>query len=96
MIAAMKIRVECYAGHRGDESPRRVFFDKRSIEVIEVVDRWFGTDHRYFKILGSDEATYVLRQDVLTNSWQMTMYEAPSASDRRRPYQTKAEIGSGH
>jgi len=80
----MNIRVECYAGYHGDETPRRLFFDDRSIEVAEVIDRWFGTGHRYFKILGSDEATYILRQDILKHSWEMTMYEGASASDKRR------------
>ena len=41
----MKIRVQCYAGCRGDEMPRRLFFGERSIEVIAMIDRWFGPDH---------------------------------------------------
>ena len=34
----MKIRVQCYAGCRGDETPRRLFFGERSIEVIAVIE----------------------------------------------------------
>ncbi len=80
----MKIQVECYAGYRGEETPRRLVFDERSIEVIEVIDRWFGSDHRYFKIKGSDKATYIIRQDIPTLAWEMTMYQGPSAHDERR------------
>jgi len=79
----MKIRVDCYAGHRGDETPRRLFFDERSIEVIEVIDRWIGSDHRYFKLKGSDQATYIIRQDTLMHCWEMTMYQTPSLCDER-------------
>ena len=77
----MKVGVECYAGYRGDETPRRILFDGRAVAVVEVIDRWLGADHRYFKVLGSDEATYILRQDIPTHSWEMTMYQAPHISD---------------
>ncbi len=33
------IRVECYAGHRGEEEPRRIFLGERGIAVLEVLDR---------------------------------------------------------
>ena len=79
----MKIRVECYAGHRGEETPRRLFLDERSIEIIEVIDRWFGPDHRYFKVQGSDRATYVIRQDIPTHCWELTMYQTPPLCNER-------------
>ena len=80
---AMKIRVECYAGYRGDEAPRRIFFDNRSIDVKEVVDRWFGPDHTYFKVQGSDQATYIIRQDISTHCWELTMYQSASHRNER-------------
>ena len=73
----MKIRVECYAGHRGEETPRRFFFDHKSVEVVEIIDRWYGPDYRYFKIRASDRATYIIRQDELTHAWELTMYQTP-------------------
>lgn len=75
----MKVQVECYAGYRGDETPRRIIFDQRSIDVAEVLDRWLGADHRYFKVLGSDNSTYILRQDLLKHIWEMTMYQGPDS-----------------
>jgi hypothetical protein len=80
----VKIRVECYAGHRGDETPRRIVFDARSVEVAEVLDRWLGADHRYFKVRGADQATYILRQDMPTQAWEMTMYEKAAVAGERR------------
>lgn len=59
----MKIRVECYAGHRGDEEPRAFWLGERRIAVIEIVDRWIAPDHRYFKVRGEDGHAYVLRSD---------------------------------
>ena len=72
----MTIRVECYAGYRGEETPRRFFLGKREIVVLEVVDRWFGPDHRYFKVNGDDGGTYILRNDEHTGRWEMTLYDA--------------------
>ena len=82
-MAGIKIRVECYAGYRGDETPRRIFFHERSVEVIDIIDQWIGEDHRYFKVKGSDQTTYILRQDVPSHSWEMTMYQAPASSSER-------------
>jgi hypothetical protein len=72
----MLVRVECYAGHHGEETPRRLSFDGRSVEFLELLDCWLGTDHRYFKMLGDDGATYVLRHDAPRECWELTMYVA--------------------
>jgi hypothetical protein len=70
----LSIRVECYAGHRGEETPRRFFVGERPVEVIEVLDRWLGPEHRYFKVRGDDGDVYILRYDAATNQWELTMF----------------------
>jgi hypothetical protein len=72
----MLVQVECYAGHRGEETPRRLRWDGRSVELVEVLDCWLGIDHRYVKTLGADGATYILRHDVARGRWELTMYAA--------------------
>ena len=69
------ITVECYAGHRGEESPRRFFLGKKSVEVSEILDRWLAPDHRYFKLRGVDEAVYIIRHDEKTGRWELTMFD---------------------
>lgn len=71
----MIIRVDCYAGYRGEETPRRFVLGERRIEVTDVIDCWLGSDHRYFKVVGADGATYILRHDVPTGCWELTMFE---------------------
>lgn len=71
----IRVRVECYAGHRGEETPRRFFFDGRAVEVAEVVDQWLAPDHRYFKLRDAQGATWILRHDVRKGVWELTMYE---------------------
>jgi hypothetical protein len=70
------VRVECHAGHRGEETPRRFSLGgDRSIEVIEMVDAWLAPDHRYFKLRGDDGASYILRNDVPSGRWELTMFD---------------------
>jgi hypothetical protein len=69
------VRVECYAGHKGEETPRRFFLDGRAIEVAEIVDQWLAPDHRYFKLCDPHGATWILRHDTRTGRWELTMYE---------------------
>ena len=72
----MKVRVECYAGYRGEETPRRFHLGERTVEVAEVLDRWLAPDHRYFKVRGDDGARYILRHDPNSGDWELTLYEA--------------------
>jgi hypothetical protein len=44
------------------------------IEVIEVVDRWLDPDHRYFKITGDDDATYIICHDTVAGGWELVFY----------------------
>jgi hypothetical protein len=69
------LRVECYAGYRGEETPRAFFLADRRIEVAEVLDSWLAPDHRYFKIRGDDGCLYILRHDVMSGEWEMTLFE---------------------
>ena len=69
------IRVECYAGYRGEETPRRLHLGEQDVELVEVLDRWLSPEHRYFKCRGDDEATYILRHDESTGCWELTLYD---------------------
>jgi hypothetical protein len=72
----MDIRVECYAGYKAEETPRRLIFDDRTIDVADVIDQWLAPDHRYFKLRGADGATYIIRHDVAAERWELVMFEA--------------------
>jgi len=69
------IQVDCYCGYRADESPVRFFLGERVVEVREIIDRWLGQDHRYFKVRGDDNATYILRHDSGADIWELTMFD---------------------
>ncbi len=69
----MEISVSCYAGYRGEETPRRLRFKHREVAVT-VLDRWLSPDHRYFKLLGDDQALYILRHDPVAQGWELVFY----------------------
>ena len=72
----MHIQVECYAGYRGEETPRYIRMATYKIEIREIVDRWLSPDHRYFKIRGSDDATYIIRHDTANWQWELVFYQS--------------------
>jgi hypothetical protein len=73
---ALAVRVECYAGHRGEQMPRALILGDRRIDVAEVLDAWLAPDYRYFKLRAADGDTYLVRHDERSNTWELTMFRA--------------------
>ena len=72
----MRIQVDCYAGYRGEETPRCIRMATYKIEVKKVLDRWLAPDHRYFKVIGDDDATYIIRHDTVKLVLELVFYRA--------------------
>jgi hypothetical protein len=71
----MQIKVKCYAGYRGEETPRIISFGSRKVEAKEILDRWLDPAHRYFKILGDDKAIYIIRHNMDSWIWELIFYQ---------------------
>ena len=69
-----RLRVDCHAGYRGEETPIRFWLGRRCIEIDRILDRWLAPDHRYFKVLGDDGGLYILRHDEQRWEWSLTIY----------------------
>jgi hypothetical protein len=72
------IQVECYAGAKADETPRRFIRQGRTIEVGEVLDRWHQVESKpewpradYFKVRSVDEREYLLKHDLESDEWYL-------------------------
>jgi hypothetical protein len=72
----LRVGVECYAGHRGEQTPRMLILGDRRVVVAEVLDAWLAPDYRYFKLRGSDGDTYLVRHDERSDTWELTMFRA--------------------
>lgn len=77
------VMVECYAGHRGEESPRRFYLGDRVVEISEILDRWLDPEHRYFKVRGNDDGVYILRHDTAKGEWELIMYDSGNRKQTR-------------
>jgi Domain of unknown function (DUF6504) len=72
----VRVRVECYAGARADESPRRFTWDGRCIEVAEVSQRWRQAESLpssppadCFEVRGADGLAYRLEHRPDSDEW---------------------------
>ena len=72
------IQVECYAGAKADETPRRFIRQGRTIEVGEVLDRWYQVESKpewpradYFKVRAVNEREYLLKHDLESDQWYL-------------------------
>jgi hypothetical protein len=70
------IQVECYAGTKADETPRRFIREEQPVEVEEVLDRWHQIESEpewpradYFKVRGADGHEYLLKHDLEADEW---------------------------
>jgi hypothetical protein len=57
------------------DEPRSFSIGGRRVGVAEVIDRWLGVDHRYFKLRGDDGAVYIVRHDERRDSWELAVYD---------------------
>ncbi|THB69096.1 MAG: hypothetical protein D6E12_05235 [Desulfovibrio sp.] len=65
------VHVECYAGYRGEQTPRRIHFQEQTVRVEKVLDQWVEPEHRYFKVRTEDGATWLLRVAHGSLSWEI-------------------------
>jgi hypothetical protein len=65
------MRVECAASAAdGCPEPASLWFGQRRVEVLSVVDRWYGTDRRWWKV-ETAEGFYVVRRDEVSGTWEL-------------------------
>ena len=65
----MKIKVECYSGYRGAESPRAIVMGGNRLAVKKIIDMWVGENHRYFKVI-CENGQYLIRLDEQNDAWE--------------------------
>jgi hypothetical protein len=68
------IKVECYAGYRGEQYPLRFTLGEESLEVLEVEDQWYSPSSRYFRVRADDGNIYILRKDEERDHWSLDAF----------------------
>lgn len=70
----MTIKVDCYAGYRGEQEPCAFHLGERRLEVRDITDRWIGPSERCFRCLADDGSLYVLRHDERSGEWDLAAF----------------------
>ncbi len=72
------IKVECYAGFKGEQYPQRFTLRERVLEVEEVEDQWYSPSSQYFRVRTVDGNIYVLRHDQEQERWRLDAFRRKS------------------
>jgi hypothetical protein len=76
--ARISVTVEAYSGYKADERPVAFRLGGRRIAIREILDRWYGEDHAYFKLTGEDGTVYIIRQNRSSEFWELILMEVPT------------------
>jgi hypothetical protein len=85
------VKVTAYSGYKANERPLSFIMNRERIEVREIIDRWYGVESDYFKILGQDGMVYILKWHRLLDVWlvvsrmQMKPRSAGSDNEVKKP-----------
>ena len=77
-MAEKLLRVECYAGYKGDERPVRLQLGGEMVEVADVEDRWYSPGATYFRVLLGNGERYVLRRENAQDVWTLEAFRSPA------------------
>ena len=71
-----KVEVESYAGYKADERPMRLRLGERSLEILEVEDRWYSPGETYFRVRVEGGDRYVLKHVQAQDVWSLEGYRS--------------------
>lgn len=91
-VKLMTIRVECYAGYRGEQEPLAFWLGERRLAVRAVVNRWFAPTQRWFKVDTDDGNMHVVRHDEASGDWEIAAYGAPQSDVARARCRDRSEV----
>ena len=87
----MKICVTSNRGPRGEETPWSFYVGGRRLHIVEVLDRWTDTLHRYFEVCVDDGRRFVLLLEPAARVWELVAVFAASATRPAPKTATSAE-----
>jgi len=63
------IEVMAYSGYKANERPLYFVLADKRVDVVEVLDRWYGEDYDFFKIRGNDDNGYLIKWHRVLDVW---------------------------
>jgi hypothetical protein len=79
----MRVKVEAYSGYAANERPLRFTLGERTLEVQDVLDRWYSEDACYFRVSTDDGDAYVLKYLKGEDVWELVSFTGKHSSGTR-------------
>ncbi len=77
-MVGILVKVQTTPGFGTHEDPISFKIADRKFLVSEIMDRWFGPDSAYFKLIADDGNLYMLKHDLDTDEWELVQMEVIS------------------
>ena len=82
----MKLRVECYAGHKTDQRPIKFWLGDAQRFVETIDDQWYGPEALYFRVQADDGNIYVLGHNENTDEWTLESFRSSTSPGQFDPH----------
>ncbi|MBW1729919.1 MAG: hypothetical protein JRH08_11225 [Deltaproteobacteria bacterium] len=66
-----KIEVAAYSGYKANERPLYFIVGNKKKVVKNLIDRWYGLEHDYFKVLADDSKVYLIKWHRSLDVWHL-------------------------
>jgi len=66
-----KVEVVGYSGYKANERPMYFWLEGQRKEIVNIIDRWYGVEHDYFKVAADDGKVYLLKWNRFLDVWLM-------------------------
>ena len=84
MNPVMRIQIEPHADLKA--AHRSLYRGGSRIDIMEIVDQWYGPGYRYVKVRAYDDSVYILLFDEIRDQWELIMFCAAPAQGWQRKY----------
>lgn len=88
----MKIKVECESAGKNEGNPIRFVMGSRTVEVEQLVDRWYGENASYFRVLGNDENLYILKGPMAEGDWDLVSFTHKDSRGTELKFEGRKEL----
>ncbi len=77
-MARISIKVRTSPGYGAQEDPISFKIVDTTFLVTEILDRWYGAESAYFKLIADDGNLYMVKHELETDEWELVQMEVIS------------------
>ncbi len=74
----ISVKVRTTPGYDAHEDPVSFRIGDRTFLISEILDRWYGAENAYFRLLADDGNLYMIKHDLNADEWELVQMEVIS------------------